>query len=412
VTPTRSASPAPVRVAAVMCGAHVLSMTGFGAFPALLPLLIDAWSLSNSEAGAISGVFFGGYMFAVPVLSSLTDRTDARRVYAFACMLSAGGMLGFAFLATGLMSALVFQAIAGAGLAGTYMPGLKILSDHIEGPRQSRWIAFYTSTFGVGTALSLWMAGAIAAGGDWRWAFAAAAAGPVLAAALVLTQLPPRVPRHSREALPALLDFRPVFRNRTVTGYVLAYTAHCWELFGVRSWIVAFFAFAATLRTGGELMLAGAAGLAAVINLLGQGASIFGNELALRFGRRRLIVTTMTLSAVLACVVGFAASLPGSVLFALVAVYFIVIMGDSAALNAGLVAAAPVAQRGAAMAVHSFLGFGAGFVSPVVFGIVLDFGGGNQSVMAWGLAFATLGIGCAFGPVALAITTLRTRARR
>jgi MFS family permease len=406
------ANPPASRVALLLCGAHALSMTGFATFPALLPVLRDAWGLSNSAAGAISGMFFGGYMLAVPVLSSLTDRIDARRVYAFACALSSGGALGFALLADGFASALAFQALAGAGLAGTYMPGLKILSDHIEGPRQSRWIAFYTSTFGVGTALSLWMAGVSAALAGWRWAFGIAAAGPAIAGALVILHLPPRRPAHPSTALPALLDFRPVFRQRALLGYVLAYAAHCWELFGVRSWIVAFFAFAATLRTGAEPLLASAASLAAVLNLLGQGASILGNELAVRLGRRRLILTTMSLSAALACGVGFAAPLPGAALFALVAVYFIIIMGDSAALNAGLVAAAPAAQRGAAMAVHSFLGFGAGFLSPVAFGVVLDLSGGNESVTAWGLAFATLGVGCALGPLALAVATYRARPRR
>jgi hypothetical protein len=46
-----------------------------------------------------------------------------------------------------------------------------------------------------------------------------------------------------------------------------------------------------------------------------------------------------------------------------------------------MVAAAPAAQRGAAMAVHTFLGFGAGFLSPMVFGATLDAAGGG-----WGSA--------------------------
>lgn len=386
-------------------------MTGFAAFPALLPLLLDAWAMSNSEAGAISGMFFGGYMLAVPLLTSLTDRVDARRVYLFACGLASAGGFGFALYADGFWSAAFFQALTGAGLAGTYMPGLKILSDHIEGPRQSRWIAIYTSTFGVGTALSLWMAGTIATLTDWHFAFAAAGTGPLIAGGVVFWRMPPRCPPRAPGPVAALLDFRPVFRNRAVTGYILAYTAHCWELFGFRTWIVAFLAFAGTMRAGTETMLAGAATLAAVINLMGQGASILGNEIATLFGRRRVILIIMTLSAVLAFSVGFSGALPGAVVFALMGLYFVVIMGDSGALTAGLVAASAPAQRGAAMAVHSFLGFGAGFVSPVAFGALLDWGGGKLSVTAWGLAFASLGIGCALGPVAFAILTFRARGR-
>jgi hypothetical protein len=49
-------------------------------------------------------------------------------------------------------------------------------------------------------------------------------------------------------------------------------------------------------------------------------------------------------------------------------------------------------MRGAMMAVYSFIGFSTAFLAPLVFGVVLDLAGGNQSVIAWGLAFASIGI--------------------
>ena len=42
-----------------------------------------------------------------------------------------------------------------------------------------------------------------------------------------------------------LLDFRPVFRNRPALGYILGYGSHCFELYGMRTWIVAFWTFVA-----------------------------------------------------------------------------------------------------------------------------------------------------------------------
>jgi MFS family permease len=386
-----------------LCGAHALSMTGFATFSALLPLLIATWSISNSEAGTISGMYYAGYMAAVPLLTGMTDRIDARRIYLFACMLSSAAAFGFALFANGFWSALMLQGLAGAGLAGTYMPGLKILSDHIEGPHQSRSVAIYTSTFGVGAALSLWMAGAAATAAGWRWAFVAAGFGPMTAGLLVFLQMPPRSPHPAAEVTTRSLDFGSVLRNRTASGYILAYTAHCWELFGFRSWIVAFFTFAGSIRAPAEPMLASAATLAAAINLIGPIASILGNEIAARLGRPRVVVAIMSVSAAFACVVGFGAALPGAFVFAFACVYFLVIMADSAALTAGLLASAEPKQRGVAMAVHSFLGFGAAFVAPVVFGAVLDLSGGNRSVSAWGAAFASLAIGYGLGSLTLAL---------
>ena len=95
--------PSGVKMTALMCGAETLSMTGFAAFTTLLPQLQRDWALSNSEAGLIGGTFFAGYMAAVPLLAGMTDRVDSRRVYFWACMLSAIGAAGFRALCAGLV---------------------------------------------------------------------------------------------------------------------------------------------------------------------------------------------------------------------------------------------------------------------------------------------------------------------
>jgi hypothetical protein len=92
--------------------------------------------------------------------------------------------------------------------------------------------------------------------------------------------------------------------------------------------------------------------------------------------------------------------------FIMMAVCFLAVMGDSAARTAGMVAAAEPGRRGAAMALHSLLGFGAGFAAPLAFGAVLDLAGGNDRVSSWGLAFASLGI---WGLGGAAFSVLRRR---
>lgn len=379
------------QVTLLLCAAQVLSMTGFAAYPTLLPDLRDGWNLSNSEAGLISSMFFAGYMAAVPVLASLTDRIDVRRVYTFSCGLSAAGCFGFALLAQGLWSAALLQALCGAGMAGTYMPGLKALTDRVHGRRQGRAVAFYTSTFGLGASVSLLLAGFFDSIGGWAGVFLLAGVGPVLAAILVYQRLP-AAPHGHASAHHQLLDLRPVLENRGALSYIAGYAVHCWELFGLRSWLVAFLAFSIALKSGSAVPKWEPASMAAVINLLGPAASIIGNELALRFRRRRVVLAVIAASGVLACGVGFSAPLPWLAVFVLVTLYYVLIMADSAALTAGVVAVTPVPQRGTTMAVHSFFGFGAGFLAPLVFGVVLDAGGGSASLPGWGLAFASLGL--------------------
>jgi MFS family permease len=381
-----------------MCLAESLSMTGFACYTTLLPTLMPAWGLNNSEAGLIGGVFYSGYMLAVPVLSSLTDRVDSRRIYAAACLLSAAGAAGFAMLANGLWSALFFQFLIGAGLAGTYMPGLKTLTDHLEGKAQSRATSYYTAGFGLGSSISIVASGKIAALLGWQWAFVFGAIGPVVAAVVVLCAIPRGRSQSAHAHSPALLDFRPVVRNRTTMLYVLGYSAHNYELFGQRSWMVAFLVFVGTLQPDG-LPLA-AATLAAMINVLGPVMSVSGNELALRFGRQRMIILFMSASGSLACLIGFTAAWPWGFVFLLMCVHYGCMLGDSAALTAGVIAATPAHLRGATMAVYSFAGFTVAFLAPLVFGVVLDLAGGNRHVIAWGLAFASIGVFGVFAPFA------------
>jgi MFS family permease len=368
-------------------------MTGFATYPALLPGLQREWAMSNTAAGLVSGLFFAGYMAAVPVLTALTDRLDARRIYLVASVVAAAGTAGFALFADGPVTGGLCQLLVGVGIAGTYMPGLRALTDNTHGPAQTRAVSFYTAFFGVGVSLSLVLAEVVAEHYGWRWAFGVAAFGPLVAAVMLLAGLPPRQARGPVADTP-LLDFRPVLANREARRYIYGYAVHCWELFGSRSWMVAFLTFAQTLAPA---PLSPAA-IQAIANLGSPAASIVGNEAALRVGRARVIVAGMTASGLLTCVLGFAAAVPWLIIAALVVLHMLLVMSDSSTLTAGMVGAADPRLKGATMAVHSTLGFGAGFVSPLVFGAALDLAGGNQSIAAWGVAFATLGAGALAAP--------------
>jgi MFS family permease len=212
--------------------------------------------------------------------------------------------------------------------------------------------------------------------------------------------MPPGRTRSVVSKAPARLDFRPILRNRRTLPFILGYSVHNYELFGQRAWMVAFLVYCASLQPAEAPMLFSAATLAAVINLLGPVMSVSGNELAIRFGRTRIIFTFMTASGVFACGLGYTAALPWMLVFALMCIHYGLMLGDSAALTSGAVASAHADERGATMAVYSFSGFSSAFLAPLVFGAVLDLAGGNRSLLAWGFAFGSIGIFGALAPVA------------
>jgi MFS family permease len=377
-------------------------MLGFSTYAALLPELRDLWGLSNAEAGVVGGMFFGGYVATVSLWTALTDRMDARKVYLAGSVIALASSAGFGFFATGFASAVFFQVLLGVGIAATYMPGLRLLSDRVSGPSQSRYIAFYTSFFGIGTALSLAIAGFLAPAFGWRSAFLVSSAGPLIAGFLVMFLIegisPQQKPQpFSLHTLFPVGAWRQVLANRAAAGYTLGYTFHCMELFGSRAWMVAFLAFSAGLHAGPSFPWPAAA-IAAAVNLLAVPASILGNEAALRMGRRRWILAVMVASGTCGLVLGAGASWHWTAVVFLLTVYSMLVMADSGTLTAGLVAAAPAELRGAAMGLYSLLGFGGGLLGPVVFGAALDAAGGAQSHAAWIAGYAAIGAGCLLAP--------------
>jgi MFS family permease len=373
-------------------------MAGYSAVAALLPELRLAWSLGNAEIGIVEGAFNVGYVVAVPILVTWTDRRDPRTIYLAATALGIAACLGLAFLARDLWSASLCRCLAGIALAGTYMPGLKILTDVIGGPKQSRWLAFYTASFSLGASASTAATGAIGHAMDASAAFVFAAVAGIAALLLVVFAVRPRpqAPRSHAAAWGALWQ---AAQNRQALAYSLAYAAHMWELYGFRAWLVAYLLFAAT----GSLAPTGDTSYAfwgAVLLLLGMPSSIVGNEIALKIGRRRLIVLVMCISAALALAFGAGSSLPFPILLMIGAVYSLFVTADSASLTAGAVAAARPGQSGATMALHSLLGFAAASLGPLAFGLLLD-AGGDHAVGAWFAGFAILAAGVACGPLIL-----------
>jgi MFS family permease len=383
----------------ILIAAHIFSMLGFSTYPALLPGLQGEWGISNSEAGIIGSLFFAGYIATVSAWTALTDRVDGRYVYAAGSVLAIAGCTGFGLAAEGFASAGAFQALLGAGIAGTYMPGLRLLSDVVHGPAQSRYIAFYTSFFGIGAALSFALAGAIAPLWGWRAAFVLCAAGSLVSGMMVFVSLPPKKPAGGAHSiLFPLAAWRKVLASRAALGYMLGYGVHCLELFGSRGWMVAFLSFAAGLGVAGGSRWS-AATIAAAVNLAAVPASILGNEMALRIGRRRWILIVVAASSLTGIGLAFTAPLHWAVVVALLMVYSMLVMAESATLTAGYVAAAPPELRGAAMGLYSLVGFGGGMLGPAVFGAALDLAGGQASLLAWACGYAAIGAGCLAAPL-------------
>ena len=312
---------------AIVCTAQALAQIGASVWPALLPNMMQLWALTYSEAAWITAIFLAAYMVAVPVLVPQTARFDPRAVYLLGVGLTCVGHLLFGLFADGFWTAFFARALTGIGWARTYMTGLKLLADKVEGRLMSRATVGYAASIGISGALSFSFADVLASSLGWTAPFLAAAVSAACAWLLVLCTVPGGAPPHDESKSGSLFDFRPVLRNRSAMAYALTYCVHTLEYHAIRGWGVAFLGFVAG-SAGVAGSIVSPATVLTILGILATVATVMGNELSIRFGRRRLIAGALIACIACACLLGLAA--PQSYL---VAIVLILIYGFMISLN-------------------------------------------------------------------------------
>src|SRR3954452_11487204 len=287
--------------------AQMLAQIGAFALPALLPTYMLRWHLTATDAGWLVGVFFAAYVGAVPLLLALTDRLPVQQIYLLGTGLTTLSHLGFAFIADGFWWGLVFRILAGVGWAGTYMTGLRALADHLEGVAQSRAVSWHAAGVGISGAGSFAIAGLMAGVAGPEAAFVLAAITAACAFTAAALMMPDRATVDNPRSR-ALLDYRPVFRNRAAMAWIAGYTVHTWELAALRAWGVTFLA-ASMARLGAPGWMPGPAVLFTMAGLAGIAVSVTGNETAQKYGRSRVVLGAMTAAAALSMATGWTTGL-------------------------------------------------------------------------------------------------------
>jgi MFS family permease len=399
---------APGRAAwlALLCASRVFSASWFVAYSAVLPLTQHDWGLSAREAGLIQSAFNLGYLCSLFGIGFLADHYGAKRAYVFSGVAAWASPFLFVLFAHGFWSAYLLLALTGLCQGGFYTPMLAMLNEHVERSRRGRAMGLFIGASSAGYALCLGLAALALEFTGWRGALTLVAALPLAAWLLGVAALS-RTPNvvHPRPAGEALLAALPaVLGNRRGMLSVWGYTFHNWELLGLWAWLPAFLTAALTASGSSTAQAAAAAlSLTAVTYVANIGGSVLGGVMADRWGRTQTILLWSCTSVVLSFSIGWLIALPAALLVALACLYNFSAIADSSTHSTLLGESVPPRYIGVAFSVRSAIGFGAGVVSPVVFGVALDLAGGSRgsaAPLAWGLAWSTLGAGALLGPLA------------
>lgn len=378
----------------------------FSSYIAALPLIKDEWGLNNTQAGAIYSAYLGGYACSALFIMPLTDRYGPGRILLWSSVVSVVSHVLFPLVARDTATASILRAIAGVGLVGVYMPGLRIISERFAQRGRGTAMGLFVTAFYASYSVSLAATGALMSPFPWRQAYLvlaiASGAGSLLAYALL------RGHRHTpASGSSGRLDMT-VLKNRPVRLLVLGYSMHAVELYAMRVWLPAF--LGAVLVTRG-MEPARAAVTAATIGGISLAAGsigpVMGGMISDRFGRATSAAVIFTLSGACSWAIGWIGGLPWAIILGVSVVYGWAVAADSAIYSTGVTEVAAPDTLGSAMAVQSFLGFMGGVVGPILFGGVLDL---VPPPYQWGVGFSCIG---ALALVAIAgLLRLRALARQ
>ena len=340
---------------------------------AALPLLRTEWNASSAELGWVVSAYLLGYAAAVLVVLPLTDRVRPSRVIALGALLTAIANLGFAFAAHDVITASALRVISGFGLAGVYMPGVRLVAQSSDPTRRGGAVGLYVAAFYLGGSLSFLATGLLLEPFGWRGA--ALVLGAVGLAAVPIAAISTRgIPEATGER--AHLDLR-VLRNAPLVRTIAAYVGHSWELFIVRAWLAAFLAAAFGLRGLSPTdASATASQWAALLLALGVPGVFIGGWLSDRVGRTRAALLYALGSGAISIGFGTLLFAPWPAIVAIGGIYGALVAADSAVYSTAVTELAPAARIGSAQALQAVAGFGIGSLGPVVAGVALDLGSG------------------------------------
>lgn len=388
----------------LLCVSQIFIMLVFINYSAILPLLKAEWGMNNTQAGIIFSVYQLGYIASGVLLNTLSDRINIRKIFIAAALWSGISNLLFGIFAHDFISGLILRGLAGIGMGGTYMPGLKLVAERFESHERGRAIGVYVGALVLGASLSLAVPGTVAGSYGWRTAMSVCSIGVFLGTTL---------------SIPVFSGYRPLPAERSPRGYtgeilgnrpviliILGYGSHMWEMYGMRSWLAPFFAAALTgWGMASTTATATASVIAAALVGIGTFSTAITGSLSDRYGRTKTVTVVMLCSAACSFVFGWLINTNLWLTIVLGIVYGWLIVAESPVFSTGLTELVAPGYLGAAMGMQSLVGYTMGMISPTVFGWALDRFNGWQPLPglngAWGIAFSTVGVGALIGPLCM-----------
>ncbi|MDN6296601.1 MAG: MFS transporter [Halomonas sp.] len=309
--------------------------------------------LSASNLGLLTIAVQAGFITGTLTVATTGLADRVRASYLFAGSAVAGAVFNVAFIlaADHLAAGALLRFLTGLCLAGIYPLGMKLVVSWT--PRQSgAALGWLVGILTLGTASPHLLRG-LTLSLPWQWPLALASALTLIAAALVyLLGVGPHLPQ-TPPAGPPWAEAR-AFKQRQFRAAALGYFGHYWELYAF--WALVPLLVAREL-TRLDASPGGVAWLSFVVMAVGTPGCVLAGKASRRYGSAAVARAALATSGALCLLYPLLGSSSPLVLIALLLVWGISVIADSAQFSALASTHAPPARLGAALAGMNAIGF-------------------------------------------------------
>jgi MFS family permease len=375
--------------------ARILLYTPFITVAGCIPVLIEEWQISATQASFIVSGFYFTYAFSLLGFSWLGDHIGAKKSVLISAWATATSCAAFAFYAQDFVSTLILYSLIGLCQGGVYTPLIVLFRENTPAENLGTAVGWLIASTSIGYAVSIGLTGLSVGISGWRLAFLVTGLPPLIGTFILLIALKP-LSNVVHLRVPGSGLWQELRKNKRARRLLGGYTSHNWELIGMWSWAPSL--IAASFVLSGETTVKAtqwSAQFITVMHLGGAVAAYTMGRLSDKLGRRAMLIWLGAIAAGFSFGTGWLVGFSPYLIASFVVVYSFFAIGDSPVLSTAMAESVKPSCLGAMLAVRSLAGFIVGAISPVVVGRVIDTLRAEQASdpLVWGAAFATFGLG-------------------